>query len=32
MVYDLSNPKYMDNGLKEKIWREINEDMKVDGK
>jgi hypothetical protein len=32
VIYDLSNPKYMDNSLKEKIWKEIGEDMKVDGK
>jgi hypothetical protein len=29
---DLSNPKYVDNSSKEKIWKEIGEDMQVDGK
>jgi hypothetical protein len=32
MFYDLSNPKYMENSLKEQKWKEICKDMKVDGK
>jgi hypothetical protein len=24
LIYDLPNPRYMDNSLKENIWREVN--------
>lgn len=32
ILYDLSNPKYMDIAFKNEIWSKIGEEMKKDGK
>ena len=32
VLYDLSQPKYMDSNFKQDIWNKIGEEMKVDGK
>nr|XP_027225118.1 uncharacterized protein LOC113817296 [Penaeus vannamei] len=30
VLYDLSEPKYMDSGLKQRIWKNIGQELKVD--
>ena len=30
VLYDLSQPKYMDSNFKQDIWNKIGEEMKVD--
>jgi hypothetical protein len=32
VLYDLSNPKYMDTSYKNQIWEKIAEQLKTDGK
>lgn len=32
VLYDLSEPKYMDSGLKQRIWKNIGQELKVDSK
>lgn len=32
VLYDLSNPKYMDTNFKNNIWTKVGEEMKTTGK
>ena len=32
VLYDLSQPEYMDSSLKQHIWNDIGQEIKVDGK